>query len=170
MDPHKKSNSFFLSPSSVFWSTDPPKIWKASFFLWIHRFFDVLHSFYISYKNTIQALFFDPPPMSTDPPKILKASFFLWIHRFFNVLYSFYISFKNTLQALFFDPPMSTDPPKIFKASFFLWIHRFFNALYPFYMYWRILSKLHILIHRCPPIHRSIKTWIAIFSVDPRWI
>ena len=87
----KKVTVFFLSPSSVFWSTDPPKIWKASFFLWIHRFF---------------------------------------------------------------------------TTSFFLWIHRFFNALYPFYMYWRILFKLHILIHRCPPIHRSIKTWIAIFSVD----
>ena len=81
----KKVTVFFLSPSSVFWSTDPPKIWKASFFLWIHRFF---------------------------------------------------------------------------TTSFFLWIHRFFNALYLFYMYWRILSKLYFLIHRCPPIHRNFFPWI----------
>ena len=73
----KKVTVFFLSPSSVFWSTDPPRIWKASFFLWIHRSFNVLHSFYISLKNSLQAPYFDPP-MSTGPPiyKNLNSNFF----------------------------------------------------------------------------------------------
>ena len=76
------------------------------------------------------------------------------LHKFFNY----------TLQAPNFDPPMSTDPPKTLIASFFLWIHRFFNVLYPFYMYWRILSKLYFLIHRCPPIHRKFKKQVFFFG------